>query len=247
MSTKRAVDSTHLSSSNKKIKLDLSPFNIDDLIRLIAFYLEGNHLLHFKLVCKRIYVPLKDWKCFIQITPVNFDRTIMTPGIHIITYKDEYIEELQALVEYRFLCGRMDDHLIKNLIFDCCGSGVTSTSDDAAFFSLFKGLQSLRIIRSLNGVILTIESYDRSLSLIEVYTEGIIDILFCRQVEKVKLCSRATLEDDRHSILIGLKPYVPKEYVQEIECFGEKIGLVIEHETTSINTATFVPSQKFLM
>lgn len=192
------------------------PLGIPDLVRKITSYLDGDYLKHFKLACKSLNEATKDMSCAIQITKENYERTISTPGYHIIKMNerempfDEYDELVQAQ-----LCPE-----VKHLIVDYCGiySGIGCIT--YVFLESFEKLHSLRIIRCIENIAVTIHKGE-SLSHLEIYTDGYIHLTLFQKLEKGLLCSTQELIRDKATIEVES----PIMCTCNIKCYSKKSTL----------------------
>lgn len=168
---------------SKKSKCCCFPFHIGDIVKLIASYLEGDHLLHFKLTCKTLYEITKNMSCMIKITLENIERTTSTPGFHIIETNGD-----GALMDY-IRSSQKRYPLITNLIIDYCGIELKVKNTRNIYTRAFDNLYSLRIIRCRDIFSIMILKSMKKLSILEIYTNRNITVFFARQVEHVRLCS----------------------------------------------------------
>lgn len=193
MANKRKYNTRQTILPSKKIKSCYLPLSIRDIILSISHYLEGDDLLNFKLVCKKIEEITRDLKCTIRITFENFERTIEIPGTHIIKLDDKYENLHKMLANY----SDKKTKKVTNLIIDYCGKKSGHWQDH--FFQAFTHLQTLRIIRCIEVVEVYIPKKTH-LSHLEIYTNDRIVLFIEAPIKNVVLCSRRSGDVVAHDI-----------------------------------------------
>lgn len=230
-------------SSSKKTKVEKPcyfPFGIQNVADEIIKYLEGRHLMNFKLACKASNEATKGKSCTIEITRRTFDRTTSTPGCHLIKCDGVDAIEIESYL-MSFLSRSYPE--IKHLTFDYCGDD-TLPPIYQPFINRLESLHTLRIIRCRGDVELKVYG----LSSLEIYTSGCIDLTIKKPIGKALLHST---EDfiNRANIVIRISREIPIKSISEFKCNAHVTALsygnarygIIDH-----TFETFVPNPKLL-
>lgn len=202
------------SVASKKLKsCCYFPLQVLDIVRRIAYYLEGDHLKNFKLVCKKIEKITREMSCAILITKENFDRTCVISGYHIIKLNKENEEIYGSMREWWY-------PKVKYLTIDYCGMERGGEITQENFASKFRELQFLRIIRCVEEAKWIFNFYTE-ISTLEIYSSKTILLEMCEKIKNVRLCSMENAED-KATIHITVPNIDYTGYAWDIKCFGRK-------------------------
>lgn len=236
---KRKSQSNSISNS-KKVKIEpcYFPFHIKDIVRKIAYYLEGDHLKNFKLTCKKSNEITKEMSCAIEMTEHNFERTSTITGYHIIKMNgDETVFK-----------SCYDRQNIKKIILDYGGIKSQNHSEINYFIQPFYNLQSLRIIRCMNNISIIIRNTLKFSSL-EIYTSGNINVTLFRHLENGLLCSMGEYMDGYSNVDISVIFDVDVVYAKNIKCKARRNAIIYgypSHTFLHDTLETFVPKPEYL-
>lgn len=218
-----------------------------DIIKFIASYLLGDHLLFLKLTCKKIRDITKDLSCGILITPENFERVCDITGYHVMKISGSDTEFHQVINSHQLI---YTCPLVKKLIVDYCGIRTNKIQYLDDFLETFNNLTSLKVIKCKDPVYGRVHHYMSKLSNLEIYTTQHISLTLEFPVEKVYLCSFQIL-DDRKLYNIGVTlpnlSFVDYEKTIKYNC-QRKYAFISTTKDYVLQElcSDFVPNVKFL-
>lgn len=221
------------------------PLGVRDIIRKIGGYLEGDHIIDYKLVCKEINKAMDSIKPEpMEITLENFRRTCMVPGYHFIRIGDD-TSTLCTTIHFREW-----KPVVAHLIVDYCGKAPTLMTKPQEIISFFK-LRSLKVIRSASYVVLDVPEEYSSLSTLEIYSAAYMTIILRRKIENVRLFSK-DFKTDPYLTTIEIK--TTKELIEYAKgipyCANSRDVFELESGKSHGRNGShkdFVPNSKFLM